>query len=530
MTSRGRAAVYNQFWETGGGGETFCGGIAQALAEAGYEVSLLSHRTFDRDALGERLSLDLSQCSISLVDGNGPRSVSAATEGLDLFVNGSYLSSATNRARAGIYVVHFPGSPPPPIRFERARRFLADNGPGEPVDFTWGEGFYARDGGSGRAMWTSARADLHIRVGGADPMPVTLNFAHLRPPEAGPAEVTLAVDGTPAATGVVPAGGGGVVGKVRNRLGTSITAEVPPGSHTLSILTDPYVPAEHGGGDTRALGVALVDIHNGSPLAGAVATVAPGVWHKVSHRGTEPHLESYDVIASNSEFTQHFVEAWWRIESSPVLYPPVILREPSTTKTSSIAAVGRFFAADAGHSKKQLEMVRAFRRLRATGVEGWTLHLVGGCSPAERGYLAEVQAAAEGAPVEFHIDASGAERDRVMAEASIFWHATGLGENADTHPERMEHFGISTVEAMSTGAAPVVYAGGGQLEIVEHGVSGFHFRTLDELVDHTRTLIGDADRRAAVGAAAATRARDFGFPAFSERLLDLVDLATERSS
>src|SRR5690606_5507035 len=126
--------------------------------------------------------------------------------------------------------------------------------------------------------------------------------------------------------------------------------------------------------------------------------------------------------------------------------------------------------------------------------EGWHLHLVGGCSPADRPYLDAVRAAAEGLPVTLHVDASGAERDRLYREASIHWHAAGLGEDEQAHPDRLEHFGITTVEAMSAGAVPVAFAAAGPLEAFTDGVEGHHFRTLAGLVDATDRLVTDPDR------------------------------------
>jgi len=51
-------------------------------------------------------------------------------------------------------------------------------------------------------------------------------------------------------------------------------------------------------------------------------------------------------------------------------------------------------------------------------------------------------------------------------EAATSWHATGLGEDEGTHPERFEHFGIAPVEAMGAGPVPLVFAGGGFTETV----------------------------------------------------------------
>jgi glycosyltransferase involved in cell wall biosynthesis len=53
----------------------------------------------------------------------------------------------------------------------------------------------------------------------------------------------------------------------------------------------------------------------------------------------------------------------------------------------------------------------------------------------------------------------------------------------------MEHFGISTVEAMSAGGVPVVYNGGGLPEIVRDGKDGFLWKSTDELIDKTVSII-----------------------------------------
>jgi glycosyltransferase involved in cell wall biosynthesis len=92
-----------------------------------------------------------------------------------------------------------------------------------------------------------------------------------------------------------------------------------------------------------------------------------------------------------------------------------------------------------------------------------------------------VRALAAGYPVVIHTDIARADLHALYRRASVFWHATGYGTDEQAHPEAMEHFGIVTVEAMSAGCVPVVIARGGQPEIVQHGVSGFLWSTLDEL-------------------------------------------------
>ena len=100
--------------------------------------------------------------------------------------------------------------------------------------------------------------------------------------------------------------------------------------------------------------------------------------------------------------------------------------------------------------------------------------------------------------------------------------AAGLDEDIERHPDRYEHFGIATVEAMSAGAVPIVIDAAGQIEIVEQGVSGYRFGSPDGLVAHTERLIADPRLRATLSAAAERRARAFGWDAFVARVGDEV--------
>ncbi|MGB8861584.1 MAG: glycosyltransferase family 4 protein [Ilumatobacteraceae bacterium] len=108
MTGRRRVAVYNLYWSTYGGGEQVAGAIAQALA-GDHEVVLLGPDPIDIEATIARLGVDLTGCGYQRVVDD--LSASVASSQFDLFVNTTYLSSAVNRAGAGLYYVHFPGTP-----------------------------------------------------------------------------------------------------------------------------------------------------------------------------------------------------------------------------------------------------------------------------------------------------------------------------------------------------------------------------------------------------------------------------------
>jgi glycosyltransferase involved in cell wall biosynthesis len=159
--------------------------------------------------------------------------------------------------------------------------------------------------------------------------------------------------------------------------------------------------------------------------------------------------------------------------------------------------------------------------MRRNRMDGWELHLVGGCEPAHRPYLAEVERAAMGLPVRIHANAPRALVEDLLATSSVFWVATGLGEDEETAPWVFEHFGMTTVEAMAAGCVPVVIDKAGQREIVRHGVDGYRWSTLDELESYTRALARDDDLRERLAAGAVERARMFSEEAFAARWAEI---------
>lgn len=236
-------------------------------------------------------------------------------------------------------------------------------------------------------------------------------------------------------------------------------------------------------------------------------------------------LRRYDLLLANSEFTRGWIRRFWRLDAK-VLYPPIETRSRLRLdpKSRKILAIGRFFPGS--HNKKHDVLIRAFRRLRWEGMEGWELHLVGGKTPVAgtESYLARLRSLAQGEPVVFHLDAPKAELDHLLETSSLFWHATGFGEEPEREPEKLEHFGMSTVEAMTHGCVPVVYACGGQPEIIEPGVSGFLWETLDELHGRTLELARDRRTRETMAQAAHARSQHFSRDAFRERSRKLLDL------
>ena len=196
---------------------------------------------------------------------------------------------------------------------------------------------------------------------------------------------------------------------------------------------------------------------------------------------------TYQAKMATSAFSRDYARKWWDLDCE-VVYPPAGGDFGGIDKAAAILSVGRF--ATLGHSKKQLEMMAAFRRLECVRLSGWEYFSVGGLgySHEDAEYFEQVRRAAAGGRACVLANLERTQLKRFYERSKIFWHAAGYGEDETLRPQLSEHFGVATVEAMSAGCVPVVINKGGQSEIVEHGVSGFLWNTLDELIDYTVQL------------------------------------------
>ncbi len=235
------------------------------------------------------------------------------------------------------------------------------------------------------------------------------------------------------------------------------------------------------------------------------------------------YADRYDVVINNSAYTARWMRILWGMRNPLAIHPPVDMNGGRRTKQNIILSVARF---EATGSKKQWEMVEAFARLcrdRPDIQNRWRLVLCGGSVPGEK-YIKRVaarhlQAGAE-LPIDIKTNIGAAELRELYAVSKIFWHLCGLGE---TEPERFEHFGMATVEAMRNYCVPVVFNGGGQREIVEHGRSGFLVGSTAGLRKSTLGLIEDPARLRRTASAARRRSEVFSADAFRGKVAELFD-------
>jgi glycosyltransferase involved in cell wall biosynthesis len=214
-------------------------------------------------------------------------------------------------------------------------------------------------------------------------------------------------------------------------------------------------------------------------------------------------LGEYDEIWVYSEFVRRNVNGLIRHYQLPA--PPIRLLSPHAVwpdpksplpwpDRRTILTVGRFFTG--GHNKRQDVVIEAFRRLSADGATGLELALAGAIhpSPEGRSRFHELQRMAAGLNCTFYPNVGRADLAHLYERAAVLIHAAGFGVDPDEFPERLEHFGITPIEAASFGCIPVVYGAGGPLEVVEKLGCDTAFETVEECAEIVSNLLADHRR------------------------------------
>lgn len=240
-------------------------------------------------------------------------------------------------------------------------------------------------------------------------------------------------------------------------------------------------------------------------------TAARDLWGKIK-------LSSWNLAVCNSKFTEGVIKEQWPVKTC-VVYPPVEVEAiKHLKKKKQILTVGRFTSFS--KSKKHEDMIEVFKKMYSSGkIPDWSLHLAGSIE-GDEGYIEELRDLAKDRPIFFYPDYPFNDLIRLYGESSIYWHAAGFDED---DPAKMEHFGISTVEAMAAGCVPIVINKGGQPEIVENKKTGLLWDTLDELQDLTISLIGNPKLISELSQNAITRSKVFSKYHFAQGIKSIVE-------
>jgi len=241
------------------------------------------------------------------------------------------------------------------------------------------------------------------------------------------------------------------------------------------------------------------------------------------------YADHYTYVIYNSRYTAEWIEKKWRFSPHRLIYPPVDMEdgESESPKKKNILSVARF---EPEGAKRQKEMIETFIKLNQEWPEiarGWRFILAGGSNPGNRylSILEEIVARNPDQNIELKTNIPIAELKSLYRESTLFWHLCGLRHD---DPGEIEHFGMTTVEAMQNRMVPLVYDGGGLREIVDHGLNGFRVQSTAELLEYSIMLFSDEKLVQKLSRAAQEKAQTYARRKFDERVKAFFDEILKR--
>ena len=155
-----------------------------------------------------------------------------------------------------------------------------------------------------------------------------------------------------------------------------------------------------------------------------------------------------------------------------VLPPPVHLYPAANVKEKIIVSVAEFVA----HHRHDL-LIEAFAKLtQLPQFQDWKLVLVGATSPEphNRSYLKHCMNLAANLNVEWVFNEAVDVIADIYPRASVYWQGTGLGADAQLHPEQLDRIGIAPLEAASAGCIVCLANAGAAFEMAFAAPGGFY--------------------------------------------------------
>ena len=203
-------------------------------------------------------------------------------------------------------------------------------------------------------------------------------------------------------------------------------------------------------------------------------------------------LNSWHVKTTYSIFAKKVIEKNWITKVNFVHYPTTVdfskVAKPFPKKKKIILSVGRIFKQL--HNKRHDVSIKFFKSLcdkYPKIMKDWQLIIVGFVE--DKKYFNELRKMSKGYRIVFFNDISSNKLQKIYKESSIYWHATGYGIDQKKEPQKAEHFGMTTVEAMTHGCVPVVINKGGQKEILSPNFKELLWETEKECEMATKKLI-----------------------------------------
>ena len=521
--------------------------MAEILSkEPGYEVDIITDLFADLKTVSLRLNLDLSRVRLKLFPFLSAEYAEKITADYDLFINATYLSSLSSSAKKNLYLCYFPT--PFDVDFGAAHRFLlvffrhsaiwlyrfADRLLKGYSDLEVIEGIYdVKRFMLGRGSWSSGKVKIaykNSKVKNAEGSKRIISVG-LKNPESSNIRVMNCYVVLRNRTG------GNVIFCSHYEIKSGVVQNVEIGLREknetaddliLEIISGTFVPADSSSGfkDSRQLGIYVYNRRKINFIKKIILKIVGFIpLFLVTFPRDLRFLETYDRIISISQYSEKWIRKLWD-KKSTILFPPVDTeRFRAGKKEKIIISVGRFFPEH--HNKKQYELALNFIEMYKKYGEimrGFRLVLAGGVEnrPAHLEYVDRIKKICQGYPVEVLTNLKWDDLRDLLSKSLIFWHASGMGEDEQRHPEKFEHFGITTVEAMASGCIPVVINRGGQPEIINDEKNGFLFDSWDLMKKITADICSGCIDLEEVRKNAVGRSKDFSSKNFRQKLLGII--------
>ena len=231
-------------------------------------------------------------------------------------------------------------------------------------------------------------------------------------------------------------------------------------------------------------------------------------------------LKKLDIIICNSKYTLNAVRSLWKYHipknNFQVIYPAInaTLFEKKIEKEHKLCYVGRIAP------EKGIEFaIDSF--LKVNKKTGASFEIVGGGSIWNRSYCEGwikprvLKLQREGVPIKLIEDAPYSQIVETLLASKLM---------ISYNPE--EHFGIVPVEAQAASCVPIVAKGGGQMETVKHGVTGFLADSPDIIADYALYVLNDDKIQFKMSQAAKKWASNFSREKTAQNWIDLVNKLT----
>ena len=227
----------------------------------------------------------------------------------------------------------------------------------------------------------------------------------------------------------------------------------------------------------------------------------------------------YTFIA-NSQFTKQFVDSEFGINSQ-VIYPPVGVDEIKPGKKENIILyVGRF--SNLTQAKGHQVLIDVFKGI-SKQIPHWRMILVGGSGVGtDEVGMRQLISSIGHYPIDIVTNPTWAQLKKLYAKSKVYFSASGYGVNSSAEPLRVEHFGITVVEAMAAGCVPVVVDAGGHREIVTARF-GYLWQRLDQARQLLVEICKDDANWQLFSARARKLSQKFSYNVFKEAMLQICE-------